>query len=408
LSDLKLPELSEIMRKCGLVLGVGKVHKVQSLSAFIQESQSTALERYTCVHKRKPRKIATAHKSFVPDEVVSIDMGFRNLAFAHVSRSGKVLEWRRVELLEEAAFEPWVLAKVVEQFVRDILPVRPADRCTYIVEHQRFRSQGSAAVTNSVMVNNLIEALLYANLRHSGARIEAINPTQVSTHWRLPDTWGSTEGGANEESLPAAKADEEPLPAAKAGRGRPPKAKNEAVSAKAKAKSKQVESISQTIVRMDRLLKEQKQITSGQHDAIIQALGGPAPKKRTVRPAGMRDIDELQQKGPKQLGTLRDLRRRLIKKERTIALVQSWMLASLTSKSDQRGKSQLLPWHAQGYPGEMWPFGASQDMEFSEEMCRMFYAEKKKDDLCDCIIQAVAWLRWQHSVVDVLDEFGCS
>ncbi|KAJ2136313.1 hypothetical protein J3F82_006366, partial [Coemansia sp. RSA 637] len=151
LTKLKLPELSDVMRRCGLVLGIGKVHRVQSLGAFIQTSQSLALERYTNLNNRRPRKIATAHKSFVPEEVVSIDMGFRNLAFAHVSRSGKVLAWRRVELLKEAAFEPWVLAKVVEQFVRDILPIRPADQCTYIIEHQRFRSQGSAAVTNSVM-----------------------------------------------------------------------------------------------------------------------------------------------------------------------------------------------------------------------------------------------------------------
>ncbi|KAJ2327580.1 serine/threonine protein kinase, CMGC [Coemansia sp. RSA 2702] len=46
----------------------------------------------------------------------------------------------------------------------------------------------------------------------------------------------------------------------------------------------------------------------------------------------------------------------------------------------------------------MLSFGSCQGMVFSDEMCEQFCAEKKKDDLCDCIIQAAAWYKWQHNV----------
>ncbi|KAJ2707467.1 hypothetical protein H4R19_004901 [Coemansia spiralis] len=362
------------MRQCGLAQGSSKAHKVETLSAFVWASQQLALRRYQGQRNRLPLKCATAHKALVPEEVVSIDIGFRNLAFAHVARGGRVLAWRRVELLKEATFEPWTLAAVVEAFVRDTLPVRPAAQCTYIIEHQRFRSQGSANVTNSVMVNNLIEALLYANLRHCGAHIEPINPTLMSMHWDLSSAWGPSDTDAD------TNADDGPVAAKPRTRRASPDKNRE---------------LAQTISRMDGLLEAQKRATTSQHGALACALGRPAPSKRAVRAAEARNVDELQRKGAKQLGTLRDLRRRLIKKERSISLVQSWVLASLGAQKP-----------AGQFSDDMWPFGAGQHMAFADGMGEMFYDEKKKDDLCDCIMQAVAWYRWQHSVAEILDTHG--
>ncbi|KAJ2369790.1 hypothetical protein H4S01_000784 [Coemansia sp. RSA 2610] len=391
LSKLKVAELDAVMRDCGLTLGTGKAHKVQSLSAFIRASQQLAFERFQGHASGKPHGLAAAHASFVPNEVVSIDIGFRNLAFAHVARSGKVLAWRRVELLKEATFEPWVLASTVERFVRDVLPVRPALQCTYIIEHQRFRSQGSAAVTNSVMVNNLIEALLYANLRHAGAHIEAVNPTNVSTQLRIPDTWQNLEDDAQSE----------PSLGSKAGAGNPGQGEKSDLPS-------QNGSLAQTIVRMDRLLAELKQLTGSQHDAILQALGQRAPKRRASRSVEPRDVAELQQQSTKQLGTQRDLRRRLLKKERAVSLVQSSMLAFLTTKAGQSGRPRIPPLRDDPELAQMLSFGSCQGMVFSDEMCEQFCAEKKKDDLCDCIIQAAAWYKWQHNVVDTMDQLGTS
>ncbi|KAJ1886836.1 hypothetical protein LPJ66_009430 [Kickxella alabastrina] len=392
LSAFKVAELSSIMRDCGLPQGVGKEHKISALSAFIWESQELAVKRHARSTKRRAPSISEVHGSFVPKEVVSIDIGFRNLAFAHISRSGKVIDWRRVELLKEAAFEPWILAAVVEEFVHNVLPARSAASCTYVIEHQRFRSQGSAAVTNSVMVNNLIEALLYANLRHAGARVEAINPALVSAHWGFI---GSRQTQSTDDNADADADDTADLGSA----------------CKVRGQKKQLIDI---IARMEEMLSSQRQITSTQHALILRALDQvPSRRARTARAAPVRDSGEMMKRDTKGLGASRDLKRRLVKKERTIAMVQAWILSSLAPNAGNVEHIEELSMlasdiqsHLDVFLGSISPLGPGQQMAFSRAMAEMFCSEPKKDDLCDCIVQGVAWYRWQQRIAETLDAYG--
>ncbi|KAJ1949531.1 hypothetical protein EC988_004736 [Linderina pennispora] len=378
------------MRSCGLTQGTGRAYKLESLSAFIRASQELALSRHFGRCQRKARKAERMHNAFIPEEVVSIDIGFRNLAFVHMSKSGEVIEWRRNELLKEATFEPWILAEVVQRFVQERLPVRPASACTYIIEHQRFRSQGSAAVTNSVMVNNLVEALLYANLRNVGAHVEPVSPSLVSAHWGFIDGNG-TSGSDITESADGAKL------------------------AKRRSKTKMTKSqlnsdLSQLIVRMDESLSTQRQITSDQQLLIMQALGEKS-RRRSTRTA-THDLETLALETSSHLSKVRELRRRAIKKERTIGLIQSWILESLVTHANQNS----LPVQSPMLVKEIKKLGGARSaahvlpggfhVTFPLSMIRMFGSESKKDDLCDCILQAAAWYAWQHNVIDALNTYG--
>ncbi|KAJ2785483.1 hypothetical protein GGI15_001911 [Coemansia interrupta] len=384
LDSLKIAELNDILRNCGLHQGTGKAHKIATLSEFISTSCDLAQRRYSETNKRQAKSASEVYESFVPREVVSIDIGFRNLAFVHISRDGTVLDWRRVELLKEAVFEPWVLSSVVAEFVQNVLPLRTSALCTYLIEHQRFRSQGSAAVTDSVMVNNLVEALLYANLRHAGAHVEPVNPALVSAHWgfidsrKNPTSSSFDEGGAE-------------------------------VSDK--------EQIIEAIVRMDTALQSQRVITRTQLSLIRQALQQKQTTRRTSGTKGVSSIDRssLEKRDKRGLGVTRDLKRRLVKKERTIAMVQEWILSSLVSGTEPgSGTAVEISESLQNdirscldaYGGAEPPLGKGHQLRFSAQMVEMLSIESKRDDLCDCVIQGVAWYRWQHYITGLLDKYA--
>ncbi|KAJ1674793.1 hypothetical protein EV182_002550 [Spiromyces aspiralis] len=194
LASLRSIEITELLRECGLPVSGTKSEKIERLKARLRKLRDLGMLRssHNEAQATSPRSEDEAlRRAIVPEQVVSIDIGFRNMAVVHLSRDREILDWKRVELLPEARFEPWDLAKRVHSFCAEHLPRVPVHLGTYIIEHQRFRTQGSSAVANAVMINNIIEALIYANLGQFDVEVEAINPATVSTYFGFPAA-GST------------------------------------------------------------------------------------------------------------------------------------------------------------------------------------------------------------------------
>ncbi|KAJ1950878.1 hypothetical protein FBU59_000476 [Linderina macrospora] len=175
-------------------------------------------------------------------------------------------------------------------------------------------------------------------------------------------------------------------------------------------KSQPNSDLGQLILRMDESLSTQRRITGDQQLVIMQALG-EISRRRPTR-STTRDLDSLSLETNSHLGKVREQRRRAIKKEKTIGLIQSWILESLVTHS----QSGRLPVETSLITSETKKLAGAQntaqvlpggfDVRFPLSLIRMFGGESKKDDLCDCILQAAAWYAWQHNVVDTLNTYG--
>jgi cruciform cutting endonuclease 1 len=152
--------------------------------------------------------------------ILSIDMGIRNLAYcltsftspeaeveerSHSTKSTlEVLAWARTNVLQSTApsthiiddaenpFSPESLAPVALHLVNDVfLPLKPS---VILIERQRFRSGGAAAVQEWTLRVNTLEAMLWAvmcTLRQAQdievfPEVCAVSPAAVAAYW-FPD-----------------------------------------------------------------------------------------------------------------------------------------------------------------------------------------------------------------------------
>lgn len=140
--------------------------------------------------------------------ILSLDMGVRNLAYCLLrldappsgSRSGggaapppTLVAWERLSLIggsgsDAAAFSPPAMASVAARLVQDrLLPLEPT---RVLIERQRFRSGGAAAVLEWTVRVNSLETMLHAIFAYrqlaaesAGGRapsVDAVSPQRVS------------------------------------------------------------------------------------------------------------------------------------------------------------------------------------------------------------------------------------
>jgi cruciform cutting endonuclease 1 len=166
-----------------------------------------------------PKLTVSGHSasSIITPRILSIDMGIKNLAYclttADLPKSGDydgldiakprlhVSAWERVGAIENMdqvvldgledndLYSPAALAPVALRLVRSVfLPLQPT---VILIERQRFRSGGAAAVQEWTLRVNTLEAMLWAVLgamrEHSAIvkvpPVYSVSPSQVAAFW---------------------------------------------------------------------------------------------------------------------------------------------------------------------------------------------------------------------------------
>jgi cruciform cutting endonuclease 1 len=170
-----------------------------------------------------------------PLQIVSIDMGVRNLAYCHLStsfaapeakdRAIRVSTWTRLSVEENhlsdtaeiqnrddqtlradakkangmrESYDPAVYARRAHSFVKQIIQSHQPTHV--LIERQRFRSGGQAAVQEWTIRVGVFEAMLYSVFRtfmdelHYRCHVIPISPTQVNSFWLGSDPADVSKG----------------------------------------------------------------------------------------------------------------------------------------------------------------------------------------------------------------------
>jgi len=112
--------------------------------------------------------------------VVSIDVGYRNLAHCVMTRAHTVCSWGRVQLFDaHEPYSPGAYARAVHSYVQ-AFPLADKQRTMCLVELQQ-RRRGMGAILEVVFRVAIVEALLHAELSRAGFNPVAVSPARVAS-----------------------------------------------------------------------------------------------------------------------------------------------------------------------------------------------------------------------------------
>jgi len=168
-------------------------------------------------------------------DIISIDMGIRNLAYCRLTspqvpaaaKSGLppyngspvISEWARIEVSRKAsklaggegaktkeAFDPATYSQHAYDLVKALLSSSSCKPAQILIERQRFRSMGGSAVQEWTLRVNMFEAMIYAVLKTLSENgtwqgtVHPIAPAKVSKFWLGDKEGAAMEGGGSKSA----------------------------------------------------------------------------------------------------------------------------------------------------------------------------------------------------------------
>ncbi|CAG8491993.1 10382_t:CDS:2 [Acaulospora morrowiae] len=147
--------------------------KLGSIAGKLNKASESQLETYKVVG------------SSLPKSIISIDVGIKNLAYVHMTCSGKILDWKTFSLNLESSKPKDFIEKLLPIVHQVFLPKQFSSNCDdnretvdmFIIERQSFRQKASAHLINVMIVESMLFALLsYKNHK----KVQSSSPLVVN------------------------------------------------------------------------------------------------------------------------------------------------------------------------------------------------------------------------------------
>ncbi|CAG8564343.1 5808_t:CDS:2 [Ambispora leptoticha] len=116
----------------------------------------------------------------IPQSIVSIDIGSKNLAYVHLTKDLRILDWQLhqfdLKVLEIGCFGPSVLS-----FVHDtLLPKQNIENLgSFVLERQPFRTFASSGILKLITLETTLYTVLLDRAKE-GVSVESLTPIQTA------------------------------------------------------------------------------------------------------------------------------------------------------------------------------------------------------------------------------------
>ncbi|CAG8450977.1 5835_t:CDS:2 [Cetraspora pellucida] len=174
-------ELEKLCRRCGLSftsLNKSEIAKLlsQHLVTIYQSNAQLESNHKSINHERFDKSTI---ETFLPKSIISIDIGVKNFAYAHLTSSYQIIEWKKLSL-DLDSFGPKNFFEKLQPMVHKIF-LSKEDVDAFIIERQLFHRRISMNVQNVITIELMLFALLSDRVKNP-LQVQSIYPLSVSNY----------------------------------------------------------------------------------------------------------------------------------------------------------------------------------------------------------------------------------
>ncbi|KAG9306693.1 hypothetical protein G9A89_004240 [Geosiphon pyriformis] len=205
-TQLQASQLRNLVTNCGLLLTASKSQLARRLAEHfyaIYEEEKKARALTKCTSPLSTLVKDPKASLIIPESIISLDIGYKNLAYAHVTKDLRIIDWKTHDFQMDK-FDHKLFGPVIREFVHTVLLPKQMHQvkvAAFVMERQAFRMFCSLPLLKVMTVETAIYMLLLDRVEKD-VKIESLSPLKMARYLDS-QLWGdykeSTENDQSDE-----------------------------------------------------------------------------------------------------------------------------------------------------------------------------------------------------------------